>query len=588
MRVILFRKLGIARRMFGTIQNILNEPFNIYTNNHIVTSTHFSKEVYVMNNKLLYYIRDYFKLNYCLNIVNNNHNKTRIGCLFPPCYSQLIFKFCILLNNFDYVSIPTPIYKSKQIKQRYSFYIAENNIDLILCHPFYKHYIEEIAYNLQLPYLICYDKPDIITPHEYLEDLQEGKENFAHNLFHNLEKSNDLIKEWTTNIEGNENAMPNSDKNFEQSSNLKSEIKTEKDKNDNYLHMQLSKENECDKSIKFKLSDILEQGKCIRNAIEFNEGNKNVLICLPANNIQYFDILFSMLNMNATIIYPEICKNKLLKNNYMEWFKNNMKSNKDNNFSIHDLMIKNDFTNSDFDFIDGPTLFEEIQNNEQKINIIICNNYLLRDFITFFENSQINNITKREFIQKKASHINTIIINGNEIMPGINKKYIDKIKDVFINAKIYQRYIIQEIGTVCILDYDQLDNENIHYDRKLAGYILPNISIKIDKETNLMKIKSDNIFSEYYNNNKITENSFDQDGFFKTKYLASINEGNSLLKIEGIHNSLENLPDEYYLYYKQRRDKMEKHPPGYLKRVKLQGKIWGNFHANKKNWKRKF
>lgn len=173
-------------------------------------------------------------------------------------------------------------------------------------------------------------------------------------------------------------------------------------------------------------------------------------------------------------------------------------------------------------------------------------------------------------------------------MPGINKKYIDKIKNIFINAKIYQRYIIQEIGTVCILDYDQLNNENINYDRKLAGYILPNISIKIDKETNLMKIKSDNIFSEYYNNNKITENSFDPDGFFKTKYLASLNEGQSLLKIEGIHNSLENMPDEYYLYYKQRRDKMEKNPPGYLKRVKLQGKIWGNFHANKKNWKRKF
>ncbi|KAI4838787.1 AMP-binding protein [Plasmodium brasilianum] len=585
-----YQKCLPARRSFGTLKTLLNSSFNIYTNNSVVSSNEFFSEVYLMNKKLMYYMYDYFRLNDW-----SYKQKKKIGCLFPACYSQLVFKFCVLLNNFDYISIPTPIKKAKQMKQKYSFYIAENNIDLILCHPFYKHYIEEISFNLQIPFLICYDKPDILSHEEYVEDLNEGRENFAKKFMHGQKKCEDYIN-------GKKNALNQINSiHFDNHSleNNNDYFVEDKDgffgnreglnirKNNVSFHLQLSKENECDKSIKFSLSNILKQSKIFTNFMQINGKEDNVLVCSPANNIQYFDILFNLIYTGATIVFPEISVNKVLNNNsYMEWFKNHMK-NKNNNFSVHNLIIKNDFVDDTFDFIDGSSLFEEILNMEKGISTIVCNNYLIRDFILFFENCPINNVTKEEFIQKKANKVRSILINGNEIMPGIHKKYVEKIKKIFINAKIFQRYVVQEIGTICVMELGKLEEELIPYERKIAGYVLPNINIEIDTKTNILKIKSENIFTEYYNNSKLTSTSFDKSGFFKTKYIASITE-NSLLKIDGIYNGTENLPDEYYLYFKQRRDKMEKHPPGYLKRVRLHGQIWGNFHADKRNWKRKF
>ncbi|SBT76660.1 conserved Plasmodium protein, unknown function [Plasmodium ovale] len=595
----LYSRCLIRRRRFGTVQTLLNSSFNIYANKCIVPSGDFFREVYLMNNKLLYYVNDYFKLS---NYPNKGENK--IGCLFPPCYSQLIFKFCILLNNFDYISIPTPIKKSKQTKQKYSFYIAENNIDLILCHPFYKHYIEDISFNLQIPFLICYDKPDILSHDEYLEDLREGRENFARKFEHYFKREEDYSDDEKKAVEEMKKMYligytPGKNYNYNCDSSLVKEnkfaenvdeIRSERDiiqrGTDISFHLQLSKQNECDKSIKFLFSNIFNQSKQFANFLKLTGKNDYVLVCMPANNIQYFDVLFSLMYTGATIVFPETCKRKLLNSsNYMEWFKKYMK-NKNNNFAIHDLIVKTNFEDVDFDFIDGSSLFEEIQ-NVHCISMFVCNNYLIRDFITFFENSDINNVTKKEFIQEKASNVHTILINGNELMPGINKKYVEKIKKIFPNAKIYQRYVIQEIGTVSVMELGQLEEDNIPYERNIAGYVLPNVHIEIDDQTNLLKIKSDTLFTEYYNNRTITSKSFDGSGFFKTKYLASITE-NSLLKIEGLQNEIENIPQEYYLYFKQRRDKMEKHPPGYLKKVRLQGQIWGNFHANKRNWKRKF
>ncbi|CRG94151.1 conserved Plasmodium protein, unknown function [Plasmodium gallinaceum] len=577
--------LLMKRSNFSTLKNLFNSSFNVYTNKYSVSSKEFFNDVYLMNKKLLYYINDYFKLN-----DESNYNVKKIGSLFPPCYSQLISKFCILMNNFDFISIPTPIKKSIQIKEKYAFFLSENNTSLILCHPFYKHYIEEISFNLQIPFLICYDKPDILSHEEYLEDLQEGKENFSEKFLYDSKKyekyknkEKELLNEMK-NIYFNNGKIKNKEKTNEK--HFIEKWEELKDKNNVSIHLQLSKENECDKSIKFLLSNIFNQSKNFNKIMKFNEKD-NVLLCIPPNNIQYFDIIFSVIHAGGTIVFPEVNKNKLINNNdYMKWFKNNMKK-KNNNFSIHNLIIKNDFINSDFYFIDALSLFEEIQQSEKFISVLVCNNYLIRDFIFFFENSEINNITKNEFINNKASNVRIILINGNEIMPGINKKYLEKIKKIFINAKIYQRYVIQEIGTVCLMELSQLEDENIKYERNIAGYLLPDINIKIDSKTNILKIKSDNLFTEYYNNNNVTSNSFDENGFFKTKYIVSIKE-DSLLRIEGIHNEIKNLPEEYYLYFKQRRDKMEKLPPGYLKRVRLHGQIWGNFHANKKNWKRKF
>ncbi|CRG99645.1 conserved Plasmodium protein, unknown function [Plasmodium relictum] len=577
--------LSIQRGNFSTLKKIFNSSFNIYTNKSSVSSKEFFNDIYLMNKKLLYYINDYFKLN-----EESNYKAKRIGSLFPPCYSQLVFKFCILMNNFDYITIPTPIKKSKQIKEKYAFYLSENNTNLILCHPFYKHYIEEISFNLQIPFLICYDKPDILSHEEYLEDLNEGRENFSKKFLYDSKKyekyksqEKELLNEMKR-IYLIDNKSQNDEYTDEKFFIEKWERLT--DKHNVSIHLQLSKENECDKSIKFLLSNIFNQSKNFNKTIKFNEKD-TVLICMPANNIQYFDILFSVIYAGGTIVFPEVSKNKLLNNSdFMKWFKNNMKK-KNNNFSVHNLIIKNDFINSDFYFIDALSLFEEIQQSEKLISILVCNNYLIRDFVNFFENSDINNVTKKEFINNKASNIRIILINGNEIMPGINKKYLEKIGKIFVNAKIYQRYVIQEIGTICLMEIGQLEDENIKYERNIAGYLLPDISIKIDSETNILKIKSDNLFTEYYNNNNITSNSLDENGFFKTKYIASLKD-DSLLRIEGVHNEIENIPEEYYLYFKQRRDKMEKLPPGYLKRVRLHGEIWGNFHANKKNWKRKF
>ncbi|GAW80516.1 hypothetical protein, conserved [Plasmodium gonderi] len=581
------------RRRFGSVRSLMSSRFNIYTNNYDVSSSEFFSEVYLMSKKLVYYVNDYFRLNDW-----ESSREKKIGCLFPPCYSQLVFKFCVLMNNYDYISIPTPIKKSKQIKQKYSFYISENNIDLILCHPFYKHYIEEISFNLQIPFLICYDKPDILSHEEYLDDLKEGRETFGHKFLYHPKKYEHFmsdkmgaLKEMKEKHFNNITAGRGINDFFAKVNNTnehsnKMMISATNDISPAF-HLQLSKENECDKSIKFLLTDIFNQSQKFADFMRFSEKNNTVLMCIPANNIQYFDALFGLLYSDATIIFPEMRKKKILNyNNYMEWFKTHMR-NKNNNFQVHNLIIKKDFTDIDFDFIDGPDLFEELFHSEKPINMIVCNNYLIRDFLIFFKNSDINTETKREFIQNKASSVGTIILNGNEIMPGINIKYVEQIKDIFVNAKIYQRYVVQEVGTVSIMELGKLEEDNIPYERKLAGYILPNINIEIDSKTNVLKIKSENLFSEYYNNDILTTKSFDKSGFFKTKYIASLTE-NSLLKIEGIHNEIENIPDEYYLYFKQRRDKMEKHPPGYLKRVRLQGQIWGNFHANKRNWKRKF
>lgn len=577
----------------------MSSPFNIYTNNCLVSSNQFFSEVFLMNKKLAYYVNDYFGLHGW-----SNSGGKRVGCLFPPCYSQVIFQFCVLMNNYHYVSIPTPVKKSKQIKQRYSFYIAENNIDLILCHPFYKHFIEEITLNLQIPFLICYDRPDVLSHEEYLDDLKEGRENFGYKFMYDLKKdehwTNGGMREELKEVKekyfnggvGTNNSVAKEKYfNGEVGTNnfVAKEMISRQSDSPSSFHLYLSKENECDKSIQFLSTCIFNQSMHLSNFFNWGKDNNIALMCMPANNIAYFDVLFSLLFSGAVVTFPEASKKKTLNyNSYMDWFKEHMKS-KENNFSVHNLLIKKDFTDIDvdFDFIDGMNLFEELFHMKKPINILVCNNYLIHDFLSFFKNSDIDVGTKMDFIQKKASQVRIILLNGNEIMPGINVNYLEQIKEVFINAKIYVRYVVQEVGTVSIMELGQLEQDNIPYERKLAGYVLPNVHVKIDSKTNVMKIKSDNVFSQYYNNGKLTSQAFDQGGFFKTKYVASLAE-NALLKIEGIHNDMENISDEYYLYFKQRRDKMEKHPPGYLKRVPLQGQIWGNFHANRRNWKRKF
>ncbi|ANQ07799.1 Uncharacterized protein PCOAH_00022570 [Plasmodium coatneyi] len=568
-------------RRFSTVRSLMSSSFNIYTNNCLVSSNQFFSEVFLMNKKLTYYVKDYFGLP-----AWSNTRGKRVGCLFPPCYSQLVFQFCVLMNNYDYVSIPTPVKKSKHIKQKYSFYIAENNIDLILCHPFYKHFIEEITLNLQIPFLICYDRPDVLSHEEYLDDLKEGREIFGHKFMYQPKEDGN----WTNGQLGEE-LKEEQERYFiggvGTNSSVSKEIIPREGDSPSAFHMYLCKENECDKSVQFLSTCIFNQSMHLSKFINWGKDNTIALLCVPANNIAYFDVLFSLLFSGAAVTFPEASKKKTLNyNSYMDWFKEHMKS-KENNFAVHNLLIKKDFTDIDFDFIDGKNLFEELFHVKTPINILICNNYLIRDFLSFFKNSDMDVGTKMEFIQKKASHVRIILLNGNEIMPGINVNYLEQIKDVFINARIYLRYVVQEVGTVSIMELGQLEQDNIPYERKLAGYVLPSVHVKIDPETNLMKIKSDNVFSQYYNNGRLTNQAFDQGGFFKTKYVASLAE-NALLKIEGIHNDVQNLPDEYYLYFKQRRDKMEKHPPGYLKRVRLQGQIWGNFHANRRNWKRKF
>ncbi|VWU51447.1 conserved protein, unknown function [Hepatocystis sp. ex Piliocolobus tephrosceles] len=605
-------------RHFGTVNNLLKNSFNIYTNNSVVPSSEFYNEVVHMKNKLVYYVNYYFGLD---NNSEKKSKKKKIGCLFPPCYSQLVFKFSILLNNFDYISIPSPIKGSKHIKKKYYFYISENNVDLILCHPFYKHYIEELSFHLQIPFLICYDKPDILSNDEYLQELKEGLDVFGTKFLHKSEKEKKkshlinekaciinekacIINEKTFNVDekkcnvdekkcnvDEKKCTTNKSDNMEATEKSKTLSKKNENENENIcMHLQISKPNECDKSVIFTLPNILNQAKSINKYEQLIKKDDYVLICIPTNYINYFDIIFSLIYEGATIVFPEVCQHKLLNksNDYMGWFKKHMKK-KNNNFNVHELVIKNNFDNNDFNFIEGSSLFEEINNNVKNINVIVCNNYLISDFIDFFENSNITNVTKSNFINNKAKHVTTILINGNEIMPGIHKKYIQYIQNIFTNAKIYQRYVIQEIGTICLIELTQFDDNKVPYDRKLAGYVLPHIHIEIDKETSLLKIKSDTIFTEYYNNEQNTLKALETNtGLFKTKYVASLTNNNSLLKIEGVYNDIKNLPKEYFLYFKQRKDKMEKHPPGYLKRVRMQGQIWGNFHANKRNWKKKF
>ncbi|SCO66809.1 conserved Plasmodium protein, unknown function [Plasmodium vivax] len=570
-------------RRFSTVRSLMSIPFNIYTNGCLVSSNQFLSEVFLMNKKLAYYVNDYFGLQGW-----SNSRGKKIGCLFPPCYSQVVFQFCVLMNNYDYVSIPTPVKKAKQTKQKYSFYIAENNIDLILCHPFYKHFIEEISLNLQIPFLICYDRPNVLSHEEYLDDLKEGRENFGHKFMYQLKKD----EQWANGQMGGE--MNEAQERYfirgigEDGNNSAAKGMTPlQGDSPSAFHLYLSKENECDKSVQFLSTCIFNQSMHLSNFFNWGQSNTIALMCVPANSILYFDVLFSLLFSGATVTFPEASKKKTLNcNGYMDWFKEHMKS-KENNFAVHNLLIKKDFTDVDFNFTDGMNLFEELFHVEMPINMLVCNNYLIRDFLFFFKNSDMDIGTKMEFIQKKASHMQTILLSGNEIMPGININYVEQIKNVFINAKIYVRYVVQEVGTVSIMELGQLEQDNIPYERKLAGYVLPSVRVQIDPNTNVLKIKSDNVFSQYYNNGKLTTQAFDRGGFFKTKYVASLAD-NALLKIEGIHNDVENLPDEYYLYFRQRRDRMEKHPPGYLKRVRLQGQIWGNFHANRRNWKRKF
>ncbi|SOV22817.1 conserved Plasmodium protein, unknown function [Plasmodium sp. DRC-Itaito] len=587
----------LKRNNFSTFKMSVNNSFNIYTNNVYVSCDEFFKEVDMINKKLLYYINDYFKLNDNIydndkekkNIINTRTNirkKKKIGCLFPPCYSHLLIKFCVLTNNYDYICIPSPIKKCKQIKEKYAFYISENNIDLILSHPFYKHYIEEISFNLQIPFLIVYDKPDVLTHEQYLDDLKEGRIHFAAKFLYKDKKEITMMDE-EKNINDEKSKSIDNIQNDNNISLLKDIYTNELEKNNPCIHFQLSKQNECDRSIQFFLSSLYEQSKNLHKLIKFNK-NDNVLICVPSNNIQYFEVLFSVLYGGGTITFPEINKKKIFNyNNYMKWFTKHMKKRKSHNFSVHNIILKNDFNQIDYNFIDANSLFEEIYNARKPITTIVCNNYLIRDLVNFIENSDINKITRNEFINKKASSIKIVLINGNEIMPGLKEEYLDKIQNIFINAKIYQRYIIQEIGTVCLTDITKLKEENIKYERNIAGYVTPNINIEIDKDTNLLKIKSDHLFTQYYNNKNVTQKSFDENGYFKTKYLATLTQDN-LLKINGILNDVEQISSDYYLYFKQRRDKMEKHPPGYLKRVRLHGCIWGNFHADKRNWKRKF
>ncbi|KYN99469.1 hypothetical protein PGSY75_1009300 [Plasmodium gaboni] len=587
----------LKRNNFSTFKMSVNNSFNIYTNNVYVSCDEFFKEVDMINKKLLYYINDYFKLNDNIydndkekkNIINTRTNirkKKKIGCLFPPCYSHLLIKFCVLTNNYDYICIPSPIKKCKQIKEKYAFYISENNIDLILSHPFYKHYIEEISFNLQIPFLIVYDKPDVLTHEQYLDDLKEGRIHFAAKFLYKDKKEITMMDE-EKNINDEKSKSIDNIQNDNNISLLKDIYTNELEKNNPCIHFQLSKQNECDRSIQFFLSSLYEQSKNLHKLIKFNK-NDNVLICVPSNNIQYFEVLFSVLYGGGTISFPEINKKKIFNyNNYMKWFTKHMKKRKSHNFSVHNIILKNDFNQIDYNFIDANSLFEEIYNARKPITTIVCNNYLIRDLVNFIENSDINKITRNEFINKKASSIKIVLINGNEIMPGLKEEYLDKIQNIFINAKIYQRYIIQEIGTVCLTDITKLKEENIKYERNIAGYVTPNINIEIDKDTNLLKIKSDHLFTQYYNNKNVTQKSFDENGYFKTKYLATLTQDN-LLKINGILNDVEQISSDYYLYFKQRRDKMEKHPPGYLKRVRLHGCIWGNFHADKRNWKRKF
>ncbi|SOV14670.1 conserved Plasmodium protein, unknown function [Plasmodium gaboni] len=592
----------LKRNNFSTFKMSVNNSFNIYTNNVYVSCDEFFKEVDMINKKLLYYINDYFKLNDNIydndkenldeekkNIINTRTNirkKKKIGCLFPPCYSHLLIKFCVLTNNYDYICIPSPIKKCKQIKEKYAFYISENNIDLILSHPFYKHYIEEISFNLQIPFLIVYDKPDVLTHEQYLDDLKEGRIHFAAKFLYKDKKEITMMDE-EKNINDEKSKSIDNIQNDNNISLLKDIYTNELEKNNPCIHFQLSKQNECDRSIQFFLSSLYEQSKNLHKLIKFNK-NDNVLICVPSNNIQYIEVLFSVLYGGGTITFPEINEKKIFNyNNYMKWFTKHMKKRKSHNFSVHNIILKNDFNQIDYNFIDANSLFEEIYNARKPITTIVCNNYLIRDLVNFIENSDINKITRNEFINKKASSIKIVLINGNEIMPGLKEEYLDKIQNIFINAKIYQRYIIQEIGTVCLTDITKLKEENIKYERNIAGYVTPNINIEIDKDTNLLKIKSDHLFTQYYNNKNVTQKSFDENGYFKTKYLATLTQDN-LLKINGILNDVEQISSDYYLYFKQRRDKMEKHPPGYLKRVRLHGCIWGNFHADKRNWKRKF
>ncbi|ETW36428.1 hypothetical protein C923_02867 [Plasmodium falciparum UGT5.1] len=599
----------IKRNNFSTFKMSVNNSFNIYTNNVYVSCAEFFNEVNMINKKLLYYINDYFKLNDDIynndkenldeekrNIIRTRTNRIRkkkIGCLFPPCYSQLLINFCVLTNNYDYICIPSPIKKCKQIKEKYAFYISENNIDLILSHPFYKHYIEEISFNLQIPYLIVYDKPDVLTHEQYLDHLKEGRINFGNKYLYKEKKEITMMDEKTNTHDEKYKSIDNiqNDNNNNNNNNnillLKDIYIKELEKNNPCIHFQLSKQNECDRSIQFYLSSIYEQSKNLHKLLNFNK-NDNIFFCIPTNNIQYFEVLFSVLYGGGTIMFPEIKKKEFFNyNNYMKWFTKHMKKRKSHNFSVHNIILKNDFNQNDYNFIDANSLFEEIYNAKKPITTIVCNNYLIRDFVNFFENSDINNITKNEFINKKACSIQIVLINGNEIMPGIKEEYLEKLKNIFINAKIYQRYIIQEIGTICLTNVTKLIEDNIKYERNIAGYVAPNINIEIDKDTSLLKIKSDHLFTQYYNNKNITQKSFDENGYFKTKYLATLTQDN-LLKINGTINDVQKISPDYYLYFKQRKDKMEKHPPGYLKRVRLHGQIWGNFHADKRNWKRKF
>lgn len=616
-------------RSFSSRNSLLNSPFRIYTNRNVINSENFQRDLFAMNEKLLYYINEYFKIkgsqmgvgnvyenkNKDIGKYINNHSvliKKRIGCLFPPCYSQVLFHCCTLMNDFDYISIPIPIKNWKQIEQKYLFFISENKTDIILCHPFYKHYIEEISFHLQIPFLICYDKPDIVTIEQHVEDCSEGKEIFATKFLYH---SSDKLPQEHLNVKLYEKKKGDTVQKEERIKKKKpgetskkyfdsttDKIKTNginKNIEESSIILQLSKENECDRKICFSLSQIWEQSKTLSAMCELNETD-TALIGVPPNKIEYFDVMFSLINAKAMIVFPEMNRNKVLQNtNYMSWFTKHMKKKKENNFPVHQIVKQSNNLNvpHDFAFIDGASLFDEINDCQRNISVLILHNYLIRDFLYFWEHCDINKLTKTEFLEKSADKIKKIIINGNEIKPGVNKTYIQKIQNIFKNAKIYQRYILQEIGTICVTPLDNVEHEvDTECQKKTAGYLMPNVTAEIDSETQTLKVK---INYDKYNDkdrctfdntsdmtNKINDR-FDKNGFYKTKYLASIDQ-NSLLTINGYINEIKKLPEEYNLYYTQRRDKMEKMPPGYLKRVRLHGQIWGNFHANKKNWKRKF
>lgn len=544
---------------FSAFSDLLHLPFRVYTNGHQVSRDRFSKDVQFISKKLEHYVKDYFKLN-----TDGKDSKKKIAGFFAPSYAQLVCKMSVLAHGYDYISIPTPLHKTKHKNQKYAFYLAENQVDLLLCSPFYKHVLGDLCFHLQIPCLIFYEKPDIRTLEEYEEDLREGKETFRQKYVH--EGGVPFYNEMKKNI---------------------LDVKTDTNRiKDSRIHLQLSKENECDKTITFQVSNIYEQAKYLQKSLAFNESD-HILLALSTNTIQYYDILYTVMQSGATLLFPERNQNKYMnQSDYMNWFKTHVKK-KDNQFSVHKIIAQDLFKGNDFEFVDGQSLFEEIQKYPHKISVFICNNYLLRDLVQYFEHSQLNQKTKDEFVNNIGNHVKSIVLSGNEIKPSISKQYVEKIRNIFTNAKIFHRYVLQEIGTVCLMEYDAIQNENIKYERNLAGYVLPNMDVQIDTNSNVLKVKSAFSFSEYYNFANHTKNCFDDNGFFKTKLVACLTK-DSLLRIEGVHNPIRNLPEEYKLYYSQRRDKMEKMPLGYLKRVRLHGQIWGNFHANKRNWKRKF